>query len=513
MRRVFLAHRPCAIYLSGEELKGEYVLPVNLRLMVVAPQPAGLEKTGAPDHLRALKKELERYDTRLTSKEWWMEVDTWELFMDRLQTYKPHLIYYYGHGVGDEDTVRLCFAEGVRRKRKDVPVLDFATELRKLKSVPLLVYVNCCQGAAGGILGVGPQLCSTVPAVVTNRAVADVAAAQAQATAFWLGILCEGQAPHQAIADLGSRRGGPDLTSSDPRWFTPVLYRQYLEWRAEPRPKQERSVSDPHWHVKVDRVRQYSTVATDTRRMLREGKPKSLAYLWYGLEGEGVEIFHDRLERELKEDVTRTDLVVKCPEWPCAPEVNFERCFREMLERAFPVDDWDQMPHWLRQQSKGVAGRNTLLLLRHQTIVSPSPIHLGVCKRYLEWWDAQIAPLLKLGQFALLGLSFVVKDPVKFQQVARTQERLPELSLAKTWFCLLDQMEKLAEEDLLGFLVRHDIKLPAGRRDSIIEAVLSKTGGHYERTIEELRSAISKAWDLQSEPGPSENSGVPDYNY
>ena len=121
-----------------------------------------------------------------------------------------------------------------------------------------LVYVNCCQGDAGGFLGVGMQLADFVPAVMTNRTVAMVSAAQAQALAFWENVLLKGIAPHKAVTRLYRGMEDLNLSAVDVRWMTPVLHCGYDTWRANPpEPPPPEPVEKPVvrvWHTDEVRV-------------------------------------------------------------------------------------------------------------------------------------------------------------------------------------------------------------------------------------------------------------------
>ncbi|MCP4213719.1 MAG: hypothetical protein GY765_03635, partial [bacterium] len=215
--------------------------------------------------------------------------------------FKPQLVYYYGHGESDGKITRLVFAEGKNRKRADKPVADFALCLRNMKKPPLLVYVNCCLGDAGGFFGAGMQLGDFIPAVTTNRAIAYVSTAQAQAIALWKAILLKAIPPHRAVATLYARMTDQNLSVADIRWITPVFHCHYSQWKATPPTPPDRLTDAPHWHLKIDRVSQFSYVVAQTRLMLREKKPKSLVFVWYGEEGQGIEVFHKRVWVELRE--------------------------------------------------------------------------------------------------------------------------------------------------------------------------------------------------------------------
>jgi len=77
----------------------------------------------------------------------------------------------------------------------------------------------------------------------------------------------------------------------------------------------------------------------------------------------------------------------------------------------------------------------------------------------------------------LLGVSFIVKKPAKFQNLILKTERIEDMHLKHTVFRLLDEMEKLAYRDILDFFKTHNIHLPVKNRDQIIARLLDKPKG------------------------------------
>lgn len=492
---LFLAATGWSIALAGKTDLIDCELPPSPRILVIAPEPLQTPPTYADLHLETLEQELVAHDHRLTWGRHLQRVATWADFSEQVKTFAPQIIYYYGHGEGDSQRARLLFADEVDQSRHPVPVADFALQLRNLPTPPLLVYVNCCLGDAAGNLGVGRQLTDFVPAVITNRTLASTSAAQAQALALWKSVLLAGETPQRAVANL--YRGLIDLrlTTADVRWLTPVLHCHYDRWQANPPTPPSRLVHDPHWHLKIDRVIQFSVVAEQTRQMLRERKPRSHAFVWYGREGEGIEIFHQRLNIELRASLGNVYLDEVRPEWPME-FANFHRSCQDMLCEAFEVSELAAIPARIRAKTAGAFGQQTLVYVRHQPVRSPKVLDADKFQRYTEWWDNVFAPLLEPHQFALLGVSFLVNDPVKFQ--AR-MERIEDLDLHLTAVRLLDEMEKLALKDLRDFLRKHNLRFPLERRDQVLSKILTKTGGRYEQTVEELKNLVNLAWDLDDE--------------
>ncbi len=492
-----------ALGLSGATTDCE--LPPSPRMLVVMPQPAGVPETEAKDHLEELEERLSSADHHFDRGRHLQVATTWEAFQDQAKASHHDVFYYYGHGIGDRDRTRLVFAAGKTQKRRDVSVADVAHYLRHAPNgPPLVAYVNGCRGDAGGLLGAGRQLGALIPAVATNRTVTYIDAARKQALDFWRAVLLDGMPPHTAVAGMYGRLGDMGLSLQDVRWMTPVLHGHYRNWKANPPQARNRLYRDPHWQLKLDRVSQFSQIAYRTGQMLRERKPRSLAFVWYGQEGQGVDHFHQRLKVELREIIPDVHIQETRPRWPDDLKDTY-RSFEDMLLEAFEVLSLDDIPGWIRAQTRGESGRRSLVYLRHEPVPSDSPISPLVLQTYLEWWDHAFAPLLKeANAFGLLGVSFMVRNPLKFHK--RLMSQLDELDLRYTVVHVLDELERLAKKDLRDFVETHNISLPRNRRERILDKVLEETHGHYELTLEALKDLVERAWDLEDEA--RDNQGV-----
>lgn len=510
---VFLTTAGWTITLSTKTATRGCELPPSPRMLIIAPQPRDVAPTRAQTHFEKLESHFSAQDHRLSLGKNLKLAHTWEEFTQLAKEFEPHIVYYYGHGTGDQDNGRLVFATGTSRQRVDKPIADFALCLRQMPTPPLLAYVNCCLGDAAGALGAGIQLGDFIPAVVTNRTKARIEAAQAQAFAFWEGVLFKGLAPHRAVANLYAKFGELNLSQEDARWMNPVVHGHYGQWRANPPRPVNRLEHDPNWHVKLDRVEQFSTVATQTRQMLRERKPRSLAFVWYGQKGQGVEIFHERLKVELREDLPEVSIEEVRPEWPMDLH-NCHRSFSDMLTEAFRVNSLHDVAASLRAKIQGASGKQTLVYVRHQPVTSSRHlINPKTYKDYLEWWDSHFVPLLEQRQFGLLAVSFEVENPAKFEKAMEEKVRINDLVLHDTVFRLLNALEKVARKDLLDFLQTHSIRLPLLRRDKILTKILEETGGHYEMTIAALKDLVQRAWDLTEEEKPDEQPPAAEFDY
>lgn len=488
-------------------------LPRSPRLLILAPQPVGVPDTQANIHLEALETILAAVNPRHVREQDLRVVATWEAFAREVTAFQPHLVYYYGHGIGDANTSRLVFASEPNNRRTDKPIGDLALCLRSLpEGLPLLAYLNCCFGDAGGLLGVGQLLGATIPAVLTNSTVASIDAAHAQGLAFWRSVLLDGLPPHRAVADMRRNLVSMGLSLSDPRWMTPVLHAHYATWEANPPQAQSRLEHDPHWRLKLDRVPQFGQVFYQTTQMLQERRPRTLAYVWYGQPGQGVELFHQRLAVELQEKLPQLCLYEINPRWPEAldrPDLAFE----DMLTEAFDVHTLEAIPGRIRAYNRGVAGRQTLVYVRHLPVQSSKLITPAVLKTYLEWWDTCMTRLLDGQVFALLGVSFVVGKPETFQRVVEERVRLPATPLTSTVLQLLAEMGRVSKQDLLDFLHTHNLTLPLTRRERLLDDILARTKGDYDLTLEALKDSVARAW-AASEPEPTVSPGTADdYDY
>ncbi len=491
----FLSALGWSVYVSSSSEHDDCELPPSPRILIIAPVPAGVENTRAKTHIENVENKMSTSDHRLRIGNKISVAYTWEDYKRFVAEFVPEIIYYYGHGVGDSNSTSLVFATGKGNEQKNVPVVNFAQVIKQMRQKPRIVYVNCCQGDAGGKLGVGQQLEREIPFVITNRTVASIDVAQSQAVAFWDEVVNKGVAPHRAVAGLYSKMTDHGVDTSDLRWMTPVIYCRYEKWHSHP-PQTDRD-RYPHWHLKIDRVTQFGTVVWQTNEMLREQKPKCRAYIWYGEDGQGVDIFHERLKVCLGTDLNNTSFYEVLPVWPTELE-NPYRSFKDMLLEAFEVNELEMIPARIRAMTGGTSGKQTLVYIRHQPVKSKKIINPKTLKSYLEWWDSVLVPLLGNNQFALLGISFIVEKPPQLRN-AIEKRKILEMELKDTTVRLLDAMEKLAKTDLLDFLRDHNIRLPEKFRNEKIEKILEITEGHYEKTIDELRELVDREWDMSDD--------------
>jgi len=474
---------------------GDVELPPSPYLLVVAPEPAGEPATEAAQHVGELERQWSDADSYFGRGKHLQVVSTWEDLLKALRAQKVDLLYFYGHGRGTLASSRLLFPG--RGGAAEVPVADLAQALRESgQDRLLLAYVNCCQGDAGGLLGAGWQLSEVAPAVVTNRTIASARAAQAQAKELWEAVLIKGEAPHRAVAGLYGRLGNLGLTFRDARWMTPVLHRRYRAWRSAPPRPRRRTERDPHWRVTLDRLKQAGQVFLETSHMLHQRRPRALAYFWYGEEGQGIELFHERLRVELLRSPAEISFHPVRPRWPEELRDPFGS-FEDMMIEAFEVQSLDDLAGRIRTSARPNPRRSSLVYVCHQPLRKGEAVGPAHMREYLEWWDKVFAARLEdAGAYGLLGVSFITGNAAKLQQILT--DCFDELDLNRMAFHVLDEMEKVAQRDLEHFLHTHGVPLPSGRRRAILQDILKQTGGRYEMTLEALKDLLDRPWDVAS---------------
>lgn len=511
---IFLSATGWSVSLAQRCQVPDCTLPPSPRMLVIAPEPEdGWPRTHAASHLETLEHQLSRYDHHLALGSNIQVVTTWEQFRQQLRTFEPQLVYYYGHGIGNRHHSRLLFADNTHNRPVEKPMADVAQCLRALDVPPRIVYLNCYSGDAGGFLGAGWQLGAFIPAVVTNRTATYENAARAQALAFWQSVLVDSLPPHRAMAEMHGKLLDLDLSFSDARWMTPVIYCHYNDWTATPPRRLDPLEHDPHWHLKLDRVGQFATVTFQTRQMLRERRPRALAYTWYGEPGQGIELFHKRLRVELQQDLaSETHFLEVQPEWPM-DYFDPDRSFADMLCEAFNVHELRDIPRSIRNTTRGASGRLTLVYVRHQPVRSKHVMDPQLLKRYLEWWDRTFVPLLGDHTYALLTVSFEVNNPPRFRRAMLEQAKLYDLELSRAIFRLLDEMERIGLKDLFDFLQTHNIRLPRTHKDRILQNILEQTSGHYEQTVSALRRLVEHALDMSEELETPDSTTEEEFDY
>lgn len=508
---VFLSTMGWSVSLSADLQTADYELPPRPKILAVVPQPKHLEATGAEEHLRDIRELLTAADLVYGDDSCFRIVTDLSSFHEELDALQPDILYYYGHGIGNQHTTRLLFADQ-KGRTVETPLPDLTASLHALPEHerPKLAYINCCQGDSGGLLGAGRQLLKHIPAVVTNRTTAFIDAARPQALAFWESLLLKGETPHTALSATRSCLGSLGLTTANIRWMTPVLHCRYERWQATPPVAPDRSERDPSWRLKVDRVNQFSKVFYQTHQMLMERKPRGLAYLWYGTPEQGLEIFHRRLSVELQEKLTDTAVYEVTPEWP-DDLYDPARSFSDMFCQAFDVSTLEHIPGRIREFARGVSDRKTLVYLCHRPVTSKYVFHPKKIRLYLDWWNRTFLPLAPENVHVLLGISYYAQKPGDFYNFLVKKAKLYDFSMSHAVLDVLDELERVTKRDVIDFIRTHSISVPTDLRDKAIDEILARSKGSYVRVIDELEHLESRIWRHGVEENASEDDEEDDY--
>jgi hypothetical protein len=500
----FLSARSTTIVLSQRMAWQKCHLSRSPRILLVMPEPFGAPPTESEAHLNMLAIMLAAENELHTLGDRLRVVTTWEDFLSEVTAFRPEIIYYYGHGEFKDHVFSLIFCarkdENPKNEdwpKKKVSSMDFKQALREIRDDLRLAYINCCSGEAAGLLGIGRQLREFIPAVITNFTFANTQAAQDQAISLFRSVLIDGKSPDRALTDLRFQVVEHGLSFRDLRWMTPVLHCAYDGWEFKPLEGGDGNNEDPHrWH-KLDRVRQSNDVVGLTLKMLKHRNPKACAYLWYGARGQGVELFSERLRFELP-DLIDSALLRITPRWP-VEFANDLQSFEDMMTEAFDVR-LDAIPSWVNRSRRPGFAKQTLLYIQHQPILlakdDPKAIPYltpDVIKLYLQWLDTKFIPLFKSDApiFLLIGVSFVIGNPAKFAEHIQNQTRLTRMQFDNLAFRLLDELGCLKVEDIYQFMQTHNLNLPKDHQDTIIESIINKSEGSYEKVREMLRSALN----------------------
>jgi len=490
-------------------------LPPLPRILMVAPQPESQDLTQRDEHISEFQRLLRVCDARAASADRFRVVFSWEDFQEAVAGDGYDIVYYYGHGTGTLNRSRLLLESREATGHVEIAVSDMADCLRAAARTPLLAYVNCCQGDAGGLLGAGWQLGVVVPCVVTNRTVAGVTPARAQAIAFWRDVLLRGVDPRLAVARNYGHPGDSASDRSAAHWFTPVLHANYGGWSANPPKRVADQRYDPHWMLKVDRTKQWGELTLKVRDMILERKPRARAFLWFGEEGQGMRHFQERLEVELHQHVDDVVVTSYRPRWPAyyanETEHRFSvRAFEEMLWEAFEVQGLDQICARVRHDA---TSRSAVVVLNHPHVTSLRDMDPDLLQDYLLWWDRHVVHKLEepWHQF-VLGFSFQPKNTKKFEDAL--SRRYDALEFEHMVLDVLLPLESIKRKDLVDFLRGHNIYIPERRKETFLDYIMQRTEGRYEATLLELEKLVIEGYaelveaEAEAETDPEEDWGM-----
>jgi len=203
--------------------------------------------------------------------------------------------------------------------------------------------------------------------------------------------------------------------------------------------------------------------------------------------------FHHRLGVHLPEFLPKfdTQLVEYFPEWPDDDD-DLEAGFAEKIQEAFGILSMDLLSRAIRDKSKGVSRTSTLVYVRHKPLKEVDIINGENLSAYLKWWDESFVPNLADNQFALLGISFQLKDPLAFEKELEDNDDLGDIHLKNTVFRILGRMKKLKKKDLREFFQTHKINMPMEQLEALIDRIMDKTKGNYGKTVSRLQALVGE---------------------
>jgi hypothetical protein len=200
---IFLIQGGWSMSVSTDSRPAEPVtLPSHPTILVVNPDPYPDVPFGGADHANDLRDLLRGEDYDLGSMEKMIEVRTWQELKKAVAAGPFDVVYYYGPAESDGDGTRLAFEADGGGGPDLRSVSSLAKRLRSMQPAPKLACVNCCLGDRGGRLGIGSQLGSFIPSVITSRTTIRPPAAQKQARSLFRQLLLDSVPPHEAVASL-----------------------------------------------------------------------------------------------------------------------------------------------------------------------------------------------------------------------------------------------------------------------------------------------------------------------
>jgi hypothetical protein len=499
--KLFLTTNTWSVALSGlKENCRDTILPPSPKILIIAPTPLDALDTQAIGHLQDLESLLSAGNRLHRRGEHLQSVESWSDFVTKVKDYQPDVLYYYGHGEGTRDSSNLIFAFPDRTEHK-VPVADFAHVLRQMgEHAPVVAYVNCCQGDAGGLLGVTGQLSDFIPAVITNCTTAYVEAARKQALSIWKDILIEGKPPHEAIANTRTNLSEIGLSFRDLRWMTPVLHYSYRRW-SYTLPPRKGAATNLRWRHKLDREDQFNRVLNRVEVNFDKGKNKSVAFMVYGRPGQGIQEFYDRIEAELPEKLKFELLEIIKPDWPPEFVDNYHLSFSERICRAFDIGDLDEIQAKVEAELCKRSPTSTVMFIRHTPIdlgldQAMFERHLKRLRVYLDWIDAFLVPAVPPNVRLIIAISFILPECSEFTPLAEALEK--DSRLAKLQFLVLKELGPIERPELESFVDDNDIRLPKFSNRDHIEEILNATHGVFEDVLERVKHLREHAWESVS---------------
>lgn len=511
-------HSGWRITLAVEPATRDVEWPALPTMLIIAPEPIWdlqgkrAEPTDSQTHIQALRTRLANTIKAYDTPEKLRVVTTWADLQRALRDQHFDMLYYYGHGMGDQHSSRLWFATPDGRS---VDLRTFQELRRELEQAsggaPTVCYVNACFGNSGGQMGAGLQLGAVCAAVVANRTAAVTETAMRQGQEFLESLLLEARPPDISLQDALARCGG---TSGDVRWVTPVLHRHYGSWKPGRKlPRYHLDRQDPHWEHRLDRVTHSGTLKEQVGQAVQNRSPATVCCLWYGCDNVGVDLFHQRVPLDLRALRLNVQIALCRMNWPVTDAGNDARAYEGCLLAGLRADETPfaraplglyDIPRFLEQLA-GQTGKPTLLHLRLKTINKDVRMPPSKLKAFLEWWQsAVVLPILNPARIqTLMTLGLELPNPAAMPGAFGTHleplndELYPHLSVY-----LLPQLPLLQAHDLREFIKRFFPSLPRDKANQAIDYILLTARGNYQSTLNLLTNLNNDAFYSQGQTTP-----------
>ena len=457
------------------------------KTLIVFPHSKNYPKKRGENHLNELTNLLESIASDLVSKEYLLIVRNWNEFQ-KVESFKPQIIYYFGDCENKNDELHMDFESEVNAKADNILFTDFINQVKKYYS-PQIIYINSCSDNSVRWSCIEKQLIEISPVVIISRKTICIKSSCKIAVDFFNDVL-NGIEPIVAIANVEEK-----VTKNSFRCFKPIIYACYQSWKGIPTKNENIQIREPDWIISIDRNEQCSKIVWRIMEMIKHGKPRSLGFFWYGKLGEGVDIFHQRFRKELRNHLRdRISPLEKTVRWPEFIE-NISESFEEIYCHEFEVQNLDDIYIKIGRFHPYISGKKRIVFIDHK------PFEIGYTKRfssdilgeYLNWWSNRFIQCFPKDIYLILGMSFIVPS----DKVDIFSEDLIEiLDESESDFFVtefLPRLKHLSFQDLREFIRTHEIPINQEKICQVIGKILHKTNGNFEKTMSLLKD-IDKNW-------------------
>ena len=516
-RGIFLVHEAwtTSLTLISRAMRAA-TLPSHPDILMIAPDPYPDRPTEAAAHASDLRTLLRDADYALGAPDKFVEVRTWDELQRATSSRSFDVVYFYGHAIDQSGVPRLVFASTDGGSAELRPVVEFAQLLRRMNPRPALVCVNSLLHDSGHLLGVGNQLGSFLPCVITNRVDTRPAVARKQACALFRQVLLDAMPPEQAVLGLQNDLSREETEGMDPAWYTPVLYANYSRWSHVSPRDHRRPRIQAGWQSLLNRSDQWGKITWRLREMLRnrnERNKRALAIIAYGTPTNGLTHFRERIRCFVHDELEVGGQMYQ-PAWPpYQPRSDAER--RRWFDHLIESCGRPTLRQLAREFRTGVLGSKTLTVFNHAIVSSSAVLHPKGLLEYLQLWNTQLdTEVSDRDLYFLMAFYFLVpgggKKQQAFQEKIRAELRPVDLREIEVLFLPLNEVK---EDDLDDFIGRYQLAIPAIEQHDIARQIVRKTGGEYEPSIDLLELVVYDQYQilLQRLQGSTRRSGLPGF--